>query len=378
MTQVNAPIHRLRSPSRLCIRMVLPLLLIVARPAFTELPDAPTPQSSAQDTAATGTLTGIITDHDGAAVAGAKITLLAPGQTQPSPNAPTTLADEDGVFVFPNLPTGAFTLVISAAGFAPTQASGDLRAGETLQLPTLVLGVNSTTDVQVTASQTEIAEAQVQLEEQQRIFGAIPNFYVSYISNPVPLDPKQKFELAFRTMVDPVSFVLVGVTAAIEQGDDDYAWQQGALGYGKRYAAAYGTFIDSTLLGNAILPILLKQDPRYFYKGTGTVRARALYAIANAVICKGDNHHWQFNYSAIGGSIAANALSSFYYPAPNRAGAGLTFEGAAIGTGFSAVTNLVQEFFLRKVTPHVPPSDTPPTPNSPKPPSTPASPSEPR
>jgi hypothetical protein len=169
-------------------------------------------------------------------------------------------------------------------------------------------------------------------------------------------------------MVDPVSFVLVGITAGAQQGDDDYAWQQGALGYGKRYAAAYGTFLNSTLLGDAILPILLKQDPRYFYKGTGTVRARILYAIANAVVCKGDNHHWQFNYSAIGGNIAANALSDVYYPAPNRAGAGVTFEGALIGTGFSAITNVIQEFFIRKVTPHVPANQPPTTTRPPAPP----------
>ncbi len=104
------------------------------------------------------------------------------------------------------------------------------------------------------------------------------------------------------------------------------------------------------------LPILLKQDPRYYYKGTGSIRSRFFYAVANAVICKGDNGHWQVNYSAIVGSIAAGAISNLYYPADNRSGAGLTFEGAAIGTGFSAVSNVVQEFLVRKLTPHIPPN----------------------
>jgi hypothetical protein len=364
MAQVSHPIIRLQIPSRLCIRLALPFLLVFVHTALAELPDAPTPQSSAQPSITPGTLTGVITDQDGAAIAGARITLTPAGQPTPPANAPATLADDDGVFTLPNVPAGPFTLSITAPNFAPGHVSGDLRSGETHQLPTIVLSINSTTNVQVTASQEEIAQAQVHLEEQQRIFGAIPNFYVSYIPNPVPLRPRQKFDLALKTMVDPVSFVLVGITAGAQQGDDDYAWQQGALGYGKRYAAAYGTFLNSTLLGDAILPILLKQDPRYFYKGTGTVRARILYAIANAVVCKGDNHHWQFNYSAIGGNIAANALSDVYYPAPNRAGAGVTFEGALIGTGFSAITNVIQEFFIRKVTPHVP-ANQPPTPTRP-------------
>ncbi len=54
--------------------------------------------------------------------------------------------------------------------------------------------------------------------------------------------------------------------------------------------------------------MLLHQDPRYFYKGSGSIPSRALYALANAVICKGDNHRWQPNYSSIIGGIAANVI----------------------------------------------------------------------
>jgi hypothetical protein len=38
----------------------------------------------------------------------------------------------------------------------------------------------------------------------------------------------------------------------------------------------------------------------------------------------------------------------------NRSGAGLTFEGAAIGTGFAAVANLLQEFLIHRLTPGIP------------------------
>ncbi len=78
--------------------------------------------------------------------------------------------------------------------------------------------------------------------------------------------------------------------------------------------------------------------------------ARSLYAIANVVICKGDSGHWQPNYSYVLGSIAAGGISNLYYPANDR-GAGLMFENAAIGIGTSALTNLLQEFLIRKLTP---------------------------
>ena len=126
------------------------------------------------------------------------------------------------------------------------------------------------------------------------------------------------------------------------------------MGYAKRYAAGYGDFLTGTLLGNAMFPAIFKQDPRYFYKGTGSVGSRVWYAIANSVICKGDNGHWQFDYSAIGGGLASAGISNFYYPVSNRDGAGLTFANAGIGIADSAVENIIQEFLIRRLTPHIP------------------------
>jgi hypothetical protein len=154
--------------------------------------------------------------------------------------------------------------------------------------------------------------------------------------------------------VDPVSFVLIGVIAGIQQSQDQFSgYGQGAAGYGKRYGASYANLVSGTFIGSAILPSLLKQDPRYFYKGTGSKRSRILYAIATSVICKGDNGRWQPNYSSIGGNLAAGAISNLYYPEKDRDGVGLTFEGGAIGIGATAGANLIEEFLIRKLTPNV-------------------------
>jgi hypothetical protein len=76
-----------------------------------------------------------------------------------------------------------------------------------------------------------------------------------------------------------------------------------------------------------------------------------MYALANAVICKGDNGHWQVNYSGLLGSLAAGGISNLYYPAQQRNGATLTFENALIGIGASAAANILQEFVIKKLTP---------------------------
>jgi len=314
----------------------------------SQLPSPPAPVAPA----AAGSITGTILDSDGASIQGARVTLATAGQ--PQADARTAVTASDGSFAFTNVPPGPFTLSVAATGFAPWQTSGELHAGESFEAPSVSLHSAANTEVDVTASQTEIAEAQVNEEEKQRVLGVFPNFYVSYIPDPVPLVPRQKYELALRTLIDPVSLVLNGVTAGTEQASNTYAWGQGAQGFAKRYAASYGTFLTATLLGNAVLPILFKQDPRYFYKGTGSIHSRFFYAVANAVICKGDNHRWQANYSAILGGLGAAGLSNLYYPAVNRTGAGLTFEGAAIGTGIAAVANVLQEFLIHRLTPGIP------------------------
>jgi hypothetical protein len=121
-------------------------------------------------------------------------------------------------------------------------------------------------------------------------------------------------------------------------------------GYAKRFASSYGTGSIDTILGSALLPSIFKQDPRYFYKGTGSLERRAFYAMSMSVICKGDNGHWQYNYSGLLGGLAAGGISNLYYPPAERNGLNLTLKHTAIGVGSSAISNLFQEFLLRKFT----------------------------
>jgi hypothetical protein len=146
---------------------------------------------------------------------------------------------------------------------------------------------------------------------------------------------------------------LIGAVAGIQQSQNTFGgYGQGAQGYAKRYGAGFADYVTGTFIGGAILPSLLKQDPRYFYKGTGSKTSRALYAISMAVVCKGDNGRWQAAYSAILGSLIAAGISNSYYP-PHDRGAALTFENTAIGIGTTAAANLFQEFIVKKITPNL-------------------------
>ena len=211
------------------------------------------------------------------------------------------------------------------------------------------------TEVKVTVDPVEVATEEVKEQEHQRVLGFIPNFYVSYVPNAVPLVPRQKFRLAWKSSTDPVTLLAVGGLAAADQATNRWgAYGSGISGYAKRYGATYGDVVAGTFIGSAILPSLFKQDPRYFYKGTGTKPRRVLYALANAVICKGDNGKWQANYSAILGNIAAGGISNLYYPANDRNGAGLIISNALMRLGEMAVANVFQELLVPKLTPNLP------------------------
>jgi Carboxypeptidase regulatory-like domain len=304
-----------------------------------------------QDEILPATISGTVLDGAGAVVVGARITLTRAADSTKE----DVVSGDTGQFLFANLAPGDFELKVSATGFNAQTTSVALRSGQVYFAPTVTLTLAKTaTEIHVSASPIQIATAQLKAEEKQRILGVVPNFYVSYAPDAAPLASKQKMDLAWKSTFDPVTVALTAVTAGAEQAQNAFSdYGQGIAGYAKRFGAAYADNITSTFIGSAILPAILKQDPRYFYKGTGSTRSRLLYALANSVICKGDNGHWQPNYSAILGGFASGGISNLYYPDKDRGNA-LVFENTLIGTGETAIFNVFQEFFSRRVTPHIP------------------------
>jgi Carboxypeptidase regulatory-like domain len=319
---------------------IFTLAIVSGTPALAAANQLETDQLSAS-------VTGTITDQRGDPVPGATVSL-----TQPSAKkAKTALADQDGSF-FISADAGGFDLQVSMSGFAIKTIHGELSVTARLDLGKIELAIESATaEVIVTVPKQELAEEQVKVEERQRVMGIVPNFLVTYDHNAVPLRAKQKFELALRTMVDPETISVDLVFSGLQQETGGLkAYGTGPAGYGKRFASSYGTGSIDALLGSAVLPSLFRQDPRYFYKGDGSVKHRVLYAMSMSFMCKGDNGHWQYNYSGLLGGLAVGGISNLYYPPANRNSLNVTLENTAIGTGSTALSNLLQEFLLRRLT----------------------------
>ena len=153
-----------------------------------------------------------------------------------------------------------------------------------------------------------------------------------------------------RVAVDPVTIAGVGFLAGIRQAGDTPNYGQGARGYGQRFGAITADGVSDILIGGAVLPSLLHQDPCYFYQGTGTTTSRLKHALFSPFVSRGDNGKPQVNLSGLGGNLASSALSNTYYPNSNR-GPRLVFGNFAIGTAERMLSGVIQEFVLRKLTP---------------------------
>jgi Carboxypeptidase regulatory-like domain len=324
-----------------------------------ELPDAPgtgyplqTSSQSSPIPQPSASISGTVLDPNGTGIPGARVSFSGQNGT----GQRVVLADDQGRFTFSDLPSGTFRITIAAAGFKTfTSDQIALAPGEKRELPAIALPVAGTSeDVEVVATQAEVAQAQVNAAEKQRVLGIVPNFYSSYIWNAAPMTPKLKFGLALRSVTDPVEFMTAGALAGVEQFHNTFpGYGSGSEGYLKRYGAAYADIVVARMIGSAVLPSLFHQDPRYFYKGSGSITSRAFYAIKQSVICRGDNGRSEPNYSRVLGSFAAAGISNLYR-APEDRSASLTFRNGFIVIGSNAAGNLVREFLLRKITSKVP------------------------
>lgn len=313
---------------------------------------APRTQAQADQSPGTpsGQITGTVTDVNGDAVSGATVTLTRASVPTDRRTVATT---DSGFFRFDTLTSAtAYNITIHADGFAEwTSPVITLDPGQDKLLGGIALRIaTQNTSMQVTYDPVEIATEQVKVEQTQRIFGVIPNFYTSFEGDhAAPLTTKMKFDLALKVSYDPVTIAGVTFLAGLKQAADSPHYPQGAKGYGDRVGATAADGLTDIFIGGAILPSLLHQDPRYFYQGTGTTRSRLRHAVFSAFVAKGDNGKWQPNYSTVGGDLASAAISNLYFPKSNRGG-GLVLSQFALGTGERIAANVAQEFLLGRFT----------------------------
>lgn len=177
----------------------------------------------------------------------------------------------------------------------------------------------------------QTAEDQLKQQEHQRVLGVMAAFNTTQNRDAAPLSTGQKFQLFFKSATDPWAYLLSAAGAGIDQADDSFPeYGQGAEGYGKRFGAAYADYFTGNFFGNAVLTSLLREDPRYFQKGTGSYTKRVLWAASSSVWCKRDSGTWGPNYANVLGNLIGSSISNVYYPETDRTARGTIERGFTV------------------------------------------------
>jgi hypothetical protein len=330
-------------PSRLALRTSLPSVIALLTVMFTA--------GQCAWAQATGSIEGKVTDPAGYAILGAVVAVEGSDGSRH-----TTVTDESGAFGISSLTLGNYNVKISANGMTDWTAANVPASvnPDSHGLAAVMQVAPSVTTVTVALPPDEVATEQFHQELKQRALGVIPNYYVAYGGHPAPLSAKQKFHLAYKTLVDPATFAGAAITAGFQQWTNSYyQFGEGTEGFAKRFGAAYGTAATSLLITSALADSVFHQDPRYFYSGQGTKAQRAWYAFTSAFRSKGDNGKWQPPYATLAGSIASAEISQSYYPGSRTQ---YTLIGRSLMFHFVGLValNFGEEFFLKKVTSHAP------------------------
>jgi len=198
---------------------------------------------------------------------------------------------------------------------------------------------------QPSTTEQEKEKEKLKQEQSQRILGVVPQFGVTSRQDAAPLTPGQKFHLFAKSTFDPFQFAAAGLQAGIGQATNEFpGYGQGAAGYGKRYGASFADATSSGFFSNFAYPVLLREDPRYFRLGEGSVKHRILYSLSQEFVTHTDKGTRRFNFSNVLGAFSAGGLSNVYYPQSDR-GFGLTMSRSAISLAYGSAGGLIDEFW---------------------------------
>lgn len=175
--------------------------------------------------------------------------------------------------------------------------------------------------------------------------GVLPNYRTADGTLPFsPLSTKQKFTIAFKDSFDWPVYFLSGAFAGLYQAQDaNPSFGQGIKGYAHRYVTAYGDQVVGNMMAEAIVPTLLREDPRYFRRVNGSGWKRTGYALSRILVTRTNRGTWRFNFSEVLGNGITASIANAYYP--QSRGFSSTMERLSMQLSTDAMSNVLKEFW---------------------------------
>jgi hypothetical protein len=214
-----------------------------------------------------------------------------------------------------------------------------------LLLAGAVTAYSQDTTAAPSSSPPPVQPGQTQAAPDKRVFGVLPNYRTANESAVYqPLTAKQKFTIASKDSFDYPLVGLAAVIAAYGQWDNSHPeFGQGWAGYGRRVGTSYADQAIGNMMTEGIFPSLLREDPRYFRRGHGSIKSRAFYAATRVFVTRTDSGGTRFNFSELLGNAAGTAISNAYYPDDRDVADNVEKLGSQIG--IDALSQVLKEFW---------------------------------
>ena len=187
----------------------------------------------------------------------------------------------------------------------------------------------------------------------KRILYIMPNFHAVSTGSHLPAQsPTEKLLTATQDSFDYSSFIFVGMLAGLGQAQRSTPeFGQGTVGYGRYYWHTLADQTDENYFVEGFMPIVFREDTRYYTLGRGGFLRRTVYAVSRAAITRSDAGEPTPNYSEIIGAGAAAGISNLYYPGRERTWT-KTGQRWVLNVGLDVLSQAFKEFwpdFNRKI-----------------------------
>lgn len=181
--------------------------------------------------------------------------------------------------------------------------------------------------------------------EDKRIFGVLPNYRTAeQKAEYSPIGPKRKLKIALKDSFDYPLVILAGAYAGLYQLENSHPqFGQGLAGYARRLGTSYADQVNGNMLTEGFMPILLKEDPRYFRMAQGTKKKRTLYALSRIFVTRTDAGGTSFNYAEVIGNGMAAGIGLSYYSDNRDVKDFMINWGTELGT--DATSQVLKEFW---------------------------------
>lgn len=160
----------------------------------------------------------------------------------------------------------------------------------------------------------------------------------------IPMTWQQKGYLALHDLTDPANFgTILGISAITIGANSHTAYGPGLKGFGKTVGVSLLQDATGQFFGAFAIPVIARQDPRYFRMPHAPFKKRLVYSVSRTVISRSDSGKSMPNYATLLNYPIGAELANFYVPGIHPDGPS-TVKRIFTGYALDPVNNLINEF----------------------------------